>query len=319
MVVRSGSFADAARRLGYTGSAVSQQISALERQLRATLFERDAHSVRPTPAAEFVVARCSAALGALHALEEDIDLFMGGALGTLRLGSFPTASEQLLPRALSSFKASSPGIEVHLDEAEPARLIARLESREIDVALLYRYSHVPRRWPKSVGTETVIREDLLVLRPATPTLLQQEDVDLADLLEETWISTGEATAGAAVLRHLGRDRGFEPAVSYRSDNYGVIQGLVRAGLGIALVPALGYRPDPAVAATPLRGAPACREVVVASSPTSPEKIVSSLTSAVRRAARQTADTFPGITYLAAPTARHLSVTERRAARSSPVR
>lgn len=81
VVLRTGSFAEAARRLGYTGSAVSQQISALERQLKTSLFERDAHSIRATPAAEFIASRSSAALGALEALEDDITQLMEGAVG----------------------------------------------------------------------------------------------------------------------------------------------------------------------------------------------------------------------------------------------
>ena len=155
-VLRTGSFAEAARGLGYTSSAVSQQISTLECQLRTPLFERDAHSIRATPAAEFIAARSNTALGALQALEDDISLHLDGAVGTLRLGSFPTASERLLPDALSSFTASHPGIDVHLDEAEPQELMPLLESREIGVALVYRYNLVRKAWPKAVMTRRVM-------------------------------------------------------------------------------------------------------------------------------------------------------------------
>ncbi len=95
-VLRCGSFADAARQLGYTPSAVSQQISTLERQLKVALFERDARSIRATPAAEFIVENSSAALGSLRTLEDDISLLLGGVIGRIRVGSFP-------PRASNSF------------------------------------------------------------------------------------------------------------------------------------------------------------------------------------------------------------------------
>jgi DNA-binding transcriptional LysR family regulator len=294
MVLRTGSFAEAARRLGYTGSAVSQQISTLERQVRTPLFERDAHSIRATPAAEFIAARSHAALGALEALEDDISLLMDGVVGRLRLGSFPTASERLLPDALSSFTASHPDIDVQLDEAEPQELVPLLESREIDLAVVYRYSLVPRAWPRTVLAHPVLREELLVVRAGDGSQ-PPGVIDLAELAGETWVSTREGTSGAAVLRHLCRARGFEPAVSYRSNNYSVIQGLVRAGLGVALVPALGHEPGPGLSAARIADSPAFREVLVAGSPTAPQPVVEAFIGSFRRAASRFAGDAVGVT------------------------
>jgi DNA-binding transcriptional LysR family regulator len=288
MVVRTGSFAEAARRLGYTGSAVSQQISILERQLRTPLFERDAHSITATPAAAFIASRSGAALGALQALEDEISLLADGAVGRLRLGSFPTASERLLPDTLSAFKGSHPLIDVHLDEAELEELMPLLESREIDVALVYRYSLVPKPWPKTVITHRVICEDLLVVRNGNDAGEEPGVVDLPGLADQTWISTRDGTAGAAVLRHLCRGQGFEPAVSYRSNNYSVIQELVRAGLGIALIPALGYRSTPGLRVDRIRGSTAFREVLVATSPGVSELLVEALVDCIRGAAQDLA-------------------------------
>jgi DNA-binding transcriptional LysR family regulator len=285
VVLRTGSFAEAGRRLGYTGSAVSQQVSTLERQLRTPLFERDAHRVRATPAAEFIAAGSSTALAALRALEDEVSLLRDGALGRLRLGRFPTASERLLPEALSSFRAAHPRIDVHLDEAEPHELMSLLESREIDVALVYRYHLVRKAWPEAVVVHRVLREDLLVVRAGDDAAEAPDEVDLGGLADQTWISTREGTGGATVLRRLCRDRGFEPAISYQSDNYAVIQGLVRAGLGVALVPALGYRPGPGLSAARIAGAAAYREVLVASSLAAPPSLVGAFVGALRHAAR----------------------------------
>ena len=98
-VIRTGSFADAARQLGYTGSAVSQQMAALERQIRAALFERDAHRVRPTPAALFVAEQSLETLGRLRSLEEDIALLLEGATGKLRLGKLSDRQRTAPPRS----------------------------------------------------------------------------------------------------------------------------------------------------------------------------------------------------------------------------
>ena len=125
-MLQTGSFAVAARQLGYTPSAVSQQIAALERAVRLPLFERDARSVRPTPAATFLAARGQEVLAALGVLQDDLRALAEGVLGTVRLGSFPTASRHLLPGALAALAGSRPAVEVVLDEGEPDELAPRV-------------------------------------------------------------------------------------------------------------------------------------------------------------------------------------------------
>jgi DNA-binding transcriptional LysR family regulator len=296
MVLRTGSFTEAARRLGYTSSAVSQQISTLERQLKVQLFERNARSITATPVAEFIVSRSGTAMGALHALEDDIDLFLSGAVGRLRLGSFPTGSERLLPDALPAFMTAHPRVEVHLDEGEPDELLPLLESREIDIALVYRYNLAPERWSPHLSTHPVLREDLLLVGPGQE-MAGSDLVRLSDLRDRTWISTREGTGGAAMMRHLCREAGFEPSVSYRSNNYGVIQDLVRAGLGIALIPALGVCSRSGLHVADICGSPAFREVLVVSSLGSPPALLEAFASCVRTAARETAAHKHGLTYL----------------------
>jgi len=295
VVLRTGSFAEAARRLGYTGSAVSQQIVALERQLKTTLFERDAHSIRPTPSAEYIATRSGEALGVLQALEDDIGLLLGGVVGRLRLGSFPSASELLLPSAVSAFKTEHPHVRVELDEGEPQDLVPLLQSRELDVALVYRYNLVPRPWPETMSTIRLLREDLLIVMPETHPGAAGPEVDVRDLADDTWLATNEGTSAAAMLRQLCRSLGFEPEVSYRSNNYAVIQGLVSAGLGVAIVPALGYRPAAGLAAARIADGDLHREVFVAAPLTAPAMLVDALVAALRDSAAGLAHQALGIT------------------------
>jgi DNA-binding transcriptional LysR family regulator len=292
-VLRCGSFADAARQLGYTPSAVSQQISTLERQLKVSLFERDARSIRATPAAEFIVASSGAVLGSLRSLEDDISLLLGGVIGRIRVGSFPSASEHLLPAALSTFKRANDRVDVVLDEGEPQELIPLLLARELDVALVYRYALVPRPWPRGVRTRRLIEDLLLVLPPWHPQA-GNDVVDVGRLAEDTWVSTRNGTAAATMLRQLCRSHGFEPAVSYRSNNYGVIQGLVRAGIGIAIIPALGYQPHVRLAVARVGSASTYREVFLALSPTVPPPLVDAFTEALEQASRALAASAVGI-------------------------
>lgn len=294
-VMRTGSFADAARRLGYTGSAVSQQIATLERQTGAKLFERDAHGVRPTPAAEFIAARAPAALGTLRALEDDIALLVRGATGSLRLGSFPTFNERLMPAALARFAAACPGVDLHLEEGEPGELIPMLRAHDLDVAVIYHYGRTPRRWPRDMPVESLLREDLLLLAPPHLEITSPADTaTIAGLRDETWIAPQAGTAGATTLLRLCADAGFEPNISFRSNNYAVIHGLVAAGFGVAIAPALGCRPTPGVATTTLVGDGVLREVVMLRAPGTADATWASVAEALRAAAGELCGSTTGL-------------------------
>lgn len=261
-VLRTGSFADAARELGYTGSAVSQQISALERATRTQLFERGAHGVSPTAMAVFVAEQANQVLGQLRTLEDNIVLRQSGVIGQIRVGCFPTAAERLLPAALSRFRHTHPGVAVHLDEGEPVELFDLLEARELDVAVIYRYGTVPHRLPREFDTELLIHEGLYLLLPDThPRLRSGETIRLEDLRDDSWITSRVGTAGASALRRLCARADFDPAIAHRSNNYGVIHGLVGAGLGIAVVPELGLRQTDGVRCLRVDGEHAYREVL----------------------------------------------------------
>ena len=294
-VMHTGSFADAARRLGYTGSAVSQQIATLERQIGTKLFERDAHGVRPTTAAEFIAGRALAALGTLRALENDIALLVRGATGRLRLGSFPTCNERLMPAALARFSTGCPGVDLHLEEGEPGELIPMLRAHDLDVAVVYHYGRTPRRWPRDMPVEPLLREDLLLLSPPHLEITSPADTaTLAELRDETWIAPQTGTAGATTLLRLCADAGFEPNISFRSNNYAVIHGLVAAGFGLAIAPALGCRPTPGVATTEIVGDGVVREVVMLRAPGTADAMWASLVGSLRASAGELCESTTGL-------------------------
>jgi len=259
-VLLTGSLAAAGARLGFTASAVSQQIAALERQTGLVLFERGPRSVRPTAAAQALAARVSAALGQLDLLEREFRVVAGGQSGVVRLGSFPTASAELLPPALARLERSHPGVSVLLDEAEPGDLMPRLSAGTLDLVLVYEYEAVPHVWPSDVERSGLLRESLVVLLPRTHPLAGTATVALADLAGQTWASSREGSAGARSLARLCAAAGFEPRVAYRSNDYAVVRGLVAAGLGVALVPALAHHDDPGVVAVAVTDDRARRQV-----------------------------------------------------------
>ncbi|GAB7007314.1 LysR family transcriptional regulator [Nocardioides sp. AN3] len=298
VVIRTGSFADAARQIGYTGSAVSQQVAALERAVQLPLFERDAHSIRPTPAAEFLAERATSILAALASLDEDIRGLTKGDLGRLRLGSFPTASEQLLPAALAHYRGLHPSVDLDLDEGEPDDLVAMLHDALLDVAIVYRYDLVPPRWPPTLAAQPLLHEDLILLLPRGHRLADEESVTLADLDSESWVTTREGTAGATCLQRICSASGFAPAVSVRSNDYDVIRGFVRSGLGIALIPSLAHVHADDIVATQIDGLEVRRHVVSLSRTAQPS--TTAAVDSLRRASNKLAMVQPGLTRAGAP-------------------
>ncbi|MEN2736497.1 LysR family transcriptional regulator [Microbacterium sp. X-17] len=238
VVVRTGSFADAARQIGYTGSAVSQQVAALEHSLRATLFERDAHSIRPTAAALFLAERAHDILMALGALEDDMRGLSSGGFGRLRVGGFAAVNERLLPCSLAGYRRSHPNVDLALDEGEPDELVAKLRDALLEVAVVYEYDLVPQRWPAAATVTPLLDEELFLMVPEGHALASAGTVAIEDLAAETWVSTREGSAGDNCLIRLCGGAGFDPLIAMRGAGADSVRGMVQAGIGIALVPAL---------------------------------------------------------------------------------
>ncbi|MFC7850266.1 LysR family transcriptional regulator [Arthrobacter sp. NPDC057388] len=292
VVLRTGSFAEAARSLGYTGSAVSQQMSCLERSVKLALFERDAHGIRPTPSAAFLAERAQNILSAFASFEDEVKAMSEGNFGQVRLGSFPTASQQLLPSSLVSFARTHGDVGIDLDEGEPETLVPLLLDRELDLAIVYHYDLAPQTWPKALKTEPLLDEELVLLLPPGHRFTDSE-ISLSDLEKETWVATGERTSGARSLRRACAAAGFEPAVHYRSDDYDVIGRFVATGLGVALVPALGHAAGSAPTAT-ITDLQVRRHVVALHAPSTINPAVKGAVTALKTASAEAAQRLHGV-------------------------
>lgn len=239
MVLRAGSFAAAGRQLGYTGSAVSQQMMALEAECGLTLFQRSAHGIRPTPAAELLTERAGDILGALASLEEVVREIATGTRGRLGLGCFPTASEVLVPDALARFARMFANVDVRFDDGEPESLLPRLVEGDLDLLVVYRYDLVPQGWPAGVRRTPLHAEAVKLLVPEDHRT-RPGRLHLADFADASWISTRQGSAGTLALERCCATAGFTPRIRYRSNDYDVVRSFVRAGFGVAAVPRLGF-------------------------------------------------------------------------------
>ncbi|MEO3755450.1 LysR family transcriptional regulator [Streptomyces sp. B6B3] len=251
-VVREGSFAAAGRRLGYTASAISQQIAGLERAAGAVLFEREAHGIRATTAARYVAAQGEELLMRLDDFDSLLTGLADGAHGRLRLGSFPTANRTIIPRVVASAMAEHPAADLELSEGNTGYLVTAVVEGHVDLAVVHVYALVPEHWPSGLTSIELATEDLLLVMPVEHPRAGAEDLRLGDLRDDRWISSQSETASSRCLRRICATQGFVPTVAFRSDDYSVVQGLVRAGAGVAIVPELGHTPDAGVFSVPLR-------------------------------------------------------------------
>jgi DNA-binding transcriptional LysR family regulator len=237
-VVAQGSFSEAADALSYSQSAVSQAIATLEGEVGTPLIERSRGGVRPTAAGAALAGHVGGILARMETAEAEIAAIAAGRGGRLRTASFPSAGATLMPRAIARFRAAHPGVEVTLAEGEPEEIAPRLRAGEFDLVLLYEFEGVGERPTAGIRRFELLEDPMHLVLPRDHPFAKRRRLRLEDLREEAWIQTSEASPCA---RHVVRSchaAGFEPNVSFESDDYQTVQGLVASGVGVALVPAL---------------------------------------------------------------------------------
>jgi DNA-binding transcriptional LysR family regulator len=263
-VVSRGSFSAAAEALSYTQSAISQAIARLESETGATLVVRDRRRVRPTPAGATLVAHAEEIFGRVEAAEADLAAVLGVRIGRLRAASFPSAGATLMPVAVASFRAGYPGISLTLAEGEPEEIAPRLKAGEFDLALLFEFSGARERPGAGLQSTKLLDDPMHVALPAKHPLARKRALRLVDLRDEDWVQT---SASSPCARHVVRSclaAGFEPNVTFESDDYETVQGLVAAGVGVGLIPRLALtRVHPGIVVRALAPRSPMRQVIAA--------------------------------------------------------
>lgn len=237
-VVARRSFSEAADALSYTQSAVSQAVATLEAEAGVTLVERDRRGVRPTAAGAALISHADGILARLEAAEADLAAIAGVRGGRLRMASFSTAGATLMPLAIATFRAAHPEVELSLAEDEPPEIVPRLRSGELDIALLFEFRGVSEKLGSGLRRVNLLEDPMHVALPAGHPLAGKPALSLGDLRADSWVQT---SASSPCARHVVRSchsAGFEPSVSFESDDYQTVQGLVAAGVGVALIPQL---------------------------------------------------------------------------------
>src|SRR3954466_3337141 len=237
-VARRGSFSAAAESLAYTQSAVSQQIAALEREAGTRLVERNARGVRLTDAGRALVEHTDVILARLADAEAELEAIAGLRGGRLRLAAFPSAGATVMPEAIARFRARHPAVELTLEPADPEPALVGLRAGDADLILDITGSFRP---PRDDGIERVhlLDDPMYVALPQGHPLAHKRNLKLEELAEESWIlGTTGSCPDASIFLHSCQLAGFEPHVTFNSDDYFAIQGFVAAGVGASFIPDL---------------------------------------------------------------------------------
>lgn len=247
-VVRLGSFGAAASELGYTQSAVSQQIADLERQIGARTVTR--RPVRVTEAGAALLRAETAVSAAMSTAAAELAALGDGTVGTVRLGAFISAASSIVPPALARLRRSHPGVRLTLREMDQRDAYGLLRTGEIDVAITFDYAHAPDPAPDGIAQRHLMDDPIMVVLPAAHRLAGADSVDPADVPPDSWIHTTVDVGG--LTAHAAHGSGHP--LEFDGQDFRTALTLVAAGLGVTLLPRLVLTGHPAaVAVRPLRG------------------------------------------------------------------
>ena len=234
-VAREGTFGRAAVSLGYTQSAISQQIQTLERLVGERLLERPGgpRAVSLTEAGALLLRHAESIISRLHAAQADMAALSQGHGGALRIGTFQSVGAKVLPEVMRRFLAAWPQVELELREsASDDDLLRLIERGELDLAFaMVPMLEGPFEW------QELLRDPYVLAVPAEHELASEDRVRLPELGGLTLIGNRACRSTSLAESELAV-RGVQVEVAFRSDDNGTVQGLVASGFGAALVPLL---------------------------------------------------------------------------------
>ncbi|MFG2955852.1 LysR family transcriptional regulator [Streptomyces sp. NPDC048291] len=232
-VVDTGSFTAAADALGYTQSAVSRQVAAMEAAAGTPLFVRGARGVAPSPAGMILARRATTALNEIDAVSTDLAGLQDHVTGRVAIAAFPSAAAVLVPRTLARLGNDHPGLIVEFGEASSPTQLRQLRAHRIDIAVIAMGPDLPAYDVEGLRRDLLLDGGLLLAVPADHRFAGRGTIPVTELRDEPWI----------VGKGLRDDPQFgawptldHPRIVYAAREWPTRLGLVAAGLGIAVLP-----------------------------------------------------------------------------------
>ncbi|WP_432947156.1 LysR family transcriptional regulator [Kribbella sp. CA-253562] len=284
-VGRHGSVTEAAKELHYSQPSVSHHLARLEAAAGVKLVQRVGRGIRLTPEGQLLAHRAAEIVGRVDAASSELAAQVGLQSGRVRLAANASALSTLVPKAVDALAQTYPGIELSLIDRHPVESLQLLRHGEVDVAVVFRYANAPAE----------SGEFRLVQLGDDPIHLISRRVgdSLADHRESSWI--GGCDRCMAELLAVCRSADFDPRIGSHSDDIVVVQALVAAGLGVALLPGLALqahrRPD--VQATELVGLRRQIQAATYGEPPDPPAVAAVLDALAAASALQEVEGRPG--------------------------
>ncbi len=238
-VANRQTIAAAADSLGYTASAVSQQLSGLEKATGVAVLERVGRNVRLTDAGRELVRHADDLLAGMEAAQVAVERLSCEVKGTLAITVFESVAATMLVPLLDRLAERHPDLHLRTRQLDPDDAIEALASGELDLAFTIDYPHAPAPRRDDVTRYSLLNDILyLVVRDDDP-FVGQARVHLADLAPRPFIASPSGMSCGRCVVIACRDAGFEPDLVHEVDDYPTTLHLVGAGRGVSLVPALG--------------------------------------------------------------------------------
>jgi DNA-binding transcriptional LysR family regulator len=252
-LARHGTVSGAAEGLHVTTSAVSQQLSKLEREVGQRLITKNGRGVRLTDAGRLLAEHAERILSQVELAQSDLEAQRGRAVGELSVGAFPTAARGLLPSALAALREDHPGLRTRLKELEPDGSVSAMVRGDLDLAVVLDWYNKPLPLPEGLVKAPLLDDPADVALPADHPLAGCVEIDLKDLADDDWITWPDAEFCHEWLMFTLRGKGIEPRVAHMAEEHHTQLALVAAGLGVCVAPRLGRGPVPeGVRAVPVR-------------------------------------------------------------------
>jgi DNA-binding transcriptional LysR family regulator len=289
-VARLGSFNRAADSLRITPSAVSQQISVLERSLGTPVARRSTRGVVLTDAGRVLVEAGDAIAAELASAEHEIGRLAQSDTGRLTVATFTSGGQRLLPAALIRFTAvAPPGVELTVLENEPEDAIPLVRDGAADLALVYHFDGPPPA-PAGLTYAPLLDDPFWIVLPAGHRLAGRDSVAVADLAGERWVHG--CLQVDELLGHYAAMAGFDPKVACRGTDYVFAQSLVRAGVGISMIPQVALTADQGGLVSLPLAPPSPSRFVGIVTPRRPSPLAATLCDALRATVSETVSTVP---------------------------
>jgi DNA-binding transcriptional LysR family regulator len=224
----------AALAMSLTPSAVSQQLKILQREAGVALLEPDGRRVRLTDAGRVLVARTDEVLAALDRAHADMDAYRTTPRGSVRVAMFPSGAAMLLAGLIT--RAAALGVDVLGRDIDQPAANAPALLADFDVVVVHRDERDTTHLSPRVDTTILLREPLDLLLPPHHRLATHEKVALRELADESWIGVEGGLVVDDVLRSLAAISGVQPRIVQRVNDFRVVEELVLAGIGVALLP-----------------------------------------------------------------------------------